>query len=128
MSIDMPSGHSAWDPTLPSTDPKAATAGWRRRRPTIVKTNAVVVQSGQWWWSCGSHVFDAPGRTVRGRVITHAFLIQRKACPLPAVRGADEVEKAFWMPLEDIDVQEYMVFDDHVQIIQHFISRLQGLG
>jgi len=53
-------------------------------------------------------------------VITHAFLIQRKAGPLPTVRGADAVEKAFWMPLEDIDVQKDMVFDDHVQIIQLF--------
>ncbi len=71
----------------------------------------------------GSHVFDAPGRSARGRVITHAFLIQLKAGPLPAVRGADDAEKAFWMPLADIYAHEDNFFEDHVQIIQHFISR-----
>jgi bifunctional NMN adenylyltransferase/nudix hydrolase len=72
----------------------------------------------------GSHVFDAPGRSARGRVITHAFLIQLKAGPLPAVRGADDAEKAFWMPLADIYAHEDNFFEDHVQIIQHFISRI----
>ena len=71
-----------------------------------------------------SHVFDAPGRSARGRVITHAFLIQLKAGPLPAVRGADDAEKAFWMPLADIYAHEDNFFEDHVQIIQHFISRV----
>lgn len=70
------------------------------------------------------HVFDAPGRSLRGRVITHAFLIQLKGGALPAVRGGDDAEKAFWMPLADIYVHEDSFFEDHVQIIQHFISRL----
>ncbi|WP_043326435.1 bifunctional nicotinamide-nucleotide adenylyltransferase/Nudix hydroxylase [Cyanobium gracile] len=70
------------------------------------------------------HVFDAPGRSLRGRVITHAFLIQLKGGALPAVRGGDDAEKAFWMPLADIYAHEDSFFEDHVQIIQHFISRL----
>ena len=70
------------------------------------------------------HVFDAPGRSQRGRVITHAFLIQLKAGPLPSVRGGDDAEKAFWMPLADIYAHEDTFFEDHVQIIQHFISRI----
>jgi len=71
-----------------------------------------------------SHVFDAPGRSARGRVITHAYLIQLKTGPLPAVRGGDDAEKAFWMSLADIYAHEDRFFEDHVQIIQHFISRL----
>ena len=70
-----------------------------------------------------SRVFDAPGRSQRGRVITHAFLIQLKPGPLPQVRGGDDAEKAFWMPLADIYAHEDNFFEDHVQIIQHFISR-----
>ncbi|WP_216912200.1 MULTISPECIES: bifunctional nicotinamide-nucleotide adenylyltransferase/Nudix hydroxylase [unclassified Synechococcus] len=70
------------------------------------------------------HVFDAPGRSLRGRVITHAFLIQLKGGALPSVRGGDDAEKAFWMPLADIYAHEDSFFEDHVQIIQHFISRL----
>jgi bifunctional NMN adenylyltransferase/nudix hydrolase len=71
-----------------------------------------------------SHVFDAPCRSARGRVITHAYLIQLKAGTLPAVRGGDDAEKAFWMPLADMYAHEDNFFEDHVQIIQHFISRL----
>ncbi|MCP9901049.1 bifunctional nicotinamide-nucleotide adenylyltransferase/Nudix hydroxylase [Cyanobium sp. Cruz CV13-4-11] len=70
------------------------------------------------------HVFDAPGRSQRGRVITHAFLIQLKGGVLPSVRGGDDADKAFWMPLADIYAHEDTFFEDHVQIIQHFISRL----
>lgn len=71
-----------------------------------------------------SHVFDAPRRSLRGRVITHAFLIQLRAGPLPPVRGADDADKAFWMPLADITSHDDRFFEDHVQIIQHFITRL----
>ena len=71
-----------------------------------------------------SHVFDAPGRSARGRVITHAFLIQLKAGALPAVRGADDADKAFWLSLADLYTHEDNFFEDHVQIIRHFISRL----
>jgi bifunctional NMN adenylyltransferase/nudix hydrolase len=61
---------------------------------------------------------------VRRRVITHAFLIQLKAGPLPGVRGGDDAEKAFWMPLADFYAREDSVFEDHVQIIRHCISRV----
>ena len=71
-----------------------------------------------------SRVFDAPGRSLRGRVLTHAFLLQLKPGPLPAVRGGDDAEKAFWMPLADIYAHEEKFFEDHVQIIQSFISRV----
>ena len=70
-----------------------------------------------------SRVFDAPGRSARGRILTHAFLIQLRPGPLPAVRGGDDAEKAFWMPLVDIYAHEERFFEDHMQIIQHFISR-----
>lgn len=70
------------------------------------------------------HVFDAPDRSLRGRVVTHAFLIQLKPGPLPAVRGGDDAEKAFWMSLADIYLHEDQFFEDHLQIIQHFIARI----
>jgi bifunctional NMN adenylyltransferase/nudix hydrolase len=40
------------------------------------------------------------------------------------VRGGDDAEKAFWMLLVDIYAHEDSFFEDHMQIIQHFISRL----
>lgn len=72
----------------------------------------------------GSHVFDAPGRSQRGRVVTHAYLIQLRPGALPAVRGGDDSDRAFWMPLMDIYAHEDRFFEDHVQIIQHFIARI----
>lgn len=72
--------------------------------------------------SC-SAVFDAPNRSQRGRIITHAYLIQLKPGPLPPVRGGDDAEKAFWMSLRDAENREDAFFEDHLQIIQHFLSK-----
>lgn len=72
----------------------------------------------------GSRVFDAPERSLRGRVITHAFLLQLKPGPLPSVRGGSDAERAFWMPLAEIYGHEERFFEDHVQILQSFISRI----
>jgi bifunctional NMN adenylyltransferase/nudix hydrolase len=39
------------------------------------------------------------------------------------VRGGDDAEKAFWMPLADVYAQEDAFFEDHLQIIQHLLTR-----
>jgi bifunctional NMN adenylyltransferase/nudix hydrolase len=49
--------------------------------------------------TAASQVFDAPERSARGRVITHAYLIQLKAGALPAVCGADDADRAFRLSL-----------------------------
>ena len=71
-----------------------------------------------------SHVFDNPGRSLRGRTITHAYFIQLKAGELPAVRGSDDAEKARWMTLADLYDREDEIYEDHLQIIQHFVSKV----
>ena len=71
-----------------------------------------------------SHVFDSPGRSLRGRTITHAYFIQLKAGELPAVRGNDDAEKAMWMTLADLYAQEDEIYEDHLQIVQHFVSKV----
>ena len=67
----------------------------------------------------GQFTFDAPNRSSRGRTITTAFHFdlgnQEK---LPKVRGADDAEKAFWKPLNELDSTE--MFEDHLHIIEHF--------
>ncbi|WP_338461262.1 bifunctional nicotinamide-nucleotide adenylyltransferase/Nudix hydroxylase [Synechococcus elongatus IITB7] len=70
-----------------------------------------------------NRVFDAPQRSQRGRIITHAFCIHLKPGPLPSVRGGDDAEKAWWMSLADLYAHEDQFFEDHFQIIQHFVSR-----
>jgi bifunctional NMN adenylyltransferase/nudix hydrolase len=71
-----------------------------------------------------SHVFDNPGRSLRGRTITHAYFLQLKAGELPPVKGSDDAEKAWWMSLADLYAHEDNIYEDHFQIIQHFISKV----
>ena len=71
-----------------------------------------------------SHVFDSPGRSLRGRTITHAYFLQLKAGELPAVRGNDDAEKAVWMTLADLYAREDEIYEDHLQIVQHFVSKV----
>ena len=71
-----------------------------------------------------SYVFDNPGRSLRGRTITHAYFIQLKSGELPQVKGSDDAEKAWWMSLADLYAHEDRIYEDHFQIIQHFISKV----
>jgi len=65
-------------------------------------------------------VFDAVDRSARGRTITHAFKIVLLDGMLPKVRGADDAEKAKWVPLADVKRSE--CFDDHYEIIATMIG------
>lgn len=71
-----------------------------------------------------SHEFDSPGRSLRGRTITHAYFLQLKAGELPPVKGGDDAEKAWWMSLADLYAHEDQIYEDHFQIIQHFVSKV----
>lgn len=70
-----------------------------------------------------SHVFDHPGRSLRGRTITHAFAIDLGTGELPRVRGSDDAEKAWWMPLNEVFASEASFFEDHFHIITHFAQK-----
>lgn len=69
-----------------------------------------------------SKVFDRPDRSARGRTITHAFLIELPAGPLPAVKGSDDARKAAWVKFSD--VKEDQMFEDHYHIIQDMLGKL----
>ena len=64
-----------------------------------------------------TRVFDAPTRSLRGRVITHAFLFRlpdrRK---LFRVRGSDDAAHASWYRIGDLSPEMY--FEDHWSIIE----------
>lgn len=68
-------------------------------------------------------VFDHPDRSLRGRTITHAFLVDLKSGALPQVKGSDDADKAWWMPLNEIYDREDEFFEDHFHIISYFINR-----
>lgn len=61
-------------------------------------------------------VFDAPERSLRGRIITHAFLFRLPGqCTLFAVRGEDDAAHARWHLLGELTPE--MLFEDHWAII-----------
>lgn len=65
--------------------------------------------------------FDAPHRSQRGRTITQAFYIDLGFDEkLPKVKGSDDAEKAFWVPLNEVVAQRDRFFEDHFHIISYF--------
>ncbi len=62
-----------------------------------------------------SRVFDAIGRSARGRTITHCFRIDLPSGELPKVKGLDDAEKAQWIPIAELDSNT--CFEDHYEII-----------
>jgi bifunctional NMN adenylyltransferase/nudix hydrolase len=71
-----------------------------------------------------SKTFDAPNRSARGRTITQAFFIDLGVGELPKVKGSDDAEKAFWMPLNEVGKQRDRFFEDHLAIIDYFVPVL----
>ena len=72
-----------------------------------------------------THVFDAPGRSLRGRTITHAGLFVLNEPELPQVRGSDDADKARWMPISEfynLETRKTM-YEDHWSIGSYMINR-----
>lgn len=69
-----------------------------------------------------SRVFDYPGRSLRGRTITHAYFIELNPGPLPKVKGSDDADKAQWIPISEALNMEDQLFEDHASIIKYFVG------
>lgn len=64
-----------------------------------------------------TRVFDAPNRSLRGRIITHAFLFRLpERRKLFSVKGGDDAAHAQWYRLGDLSPE--MFFEDHWSIIE----------
>jgi len=70
----------------------------------------------------GRQVFDNPGRSLRGRTITHASAFLLPPGELPKVKGGDDAAKAKWFPIDDVLEMEEHLFEDHIDIIRFGIS------
>ena len=68
-------------------------------------------------------IFDAPGRSLRGRLLSYAYLINLGSGPLPKVKGGDDAAKSFWLPLNEVREREDQFFDDHFHIINYFVNK-----
>jgi len=86
----------------------------------------------------GQRVFDDPERSVRGRVLTTAFLIQLDDTkPLPRVSGQNaplhetggqrriETKKAFWLPISEARAKSEMWFEDHLAILDTMLGLIK---
>jgi bifunctional NMN adenylyltransferase/nudix hydrolase len=63
-------------------------------------------------------VFDAIGRSTRGRTITHAYYITLPPGPLPKVKEGSDASKAKWIPISDVKRSE--CYEDHYEILTYF--------
>lgn len=67
-------------------------------------------------------LFDHPERSLRGRTLTEAFLIELPWFELPKVKGGDDAEKARWFPLGDLPELEHHLYEDHLEIINGLLG------
>ncbi|MFY0656334.1 MAG: bifunctional nicotinamide-nucleotide adenylyltransferase/Nudix hydroxylase [Neptunomonas phycophila] len=67
--------------------------------------------------------FDKPDRSERGRVITTAYHIAlNDTDKLPRVKGADDAEKARWVPLNEFLGMRDQMFEDHYYVIRKMLG------
>ena len=78
----------------------------------VLKRNIVAVET-----------FDHPHRSLRGRTITHAHLVDLGEGPLPEVKANDDASGAHWIPLADMKHLEDQMFEDHMDIVIKLTSR-----
>ncbi len=71
-----------------------------------------------------TEVYDDPKRSPRGRIITHASIIELPSGPLPKVKGSDDADKAKWIPLSVFERMEDQMFEDHFHIVKDLLSYL----
>lgn len=68
-------------------------------------------------------VFDYPGRSLRGRTITHAFCIELVDKELPRVKASSDAAEVRWMPIYEVYNNQEQFFEDHFFIIETFIQK-----
>ena len=67
-----------------------------------------------------SRTFDWPTRSLRGRVISHAFHFKLELSEPPTVKAADDAARAFWLPLAAALESRGRFHDDHWFMLRWF--------
>lgn len=88
---------------------------------TKIKVPEVVLRKGITY----TKTFDHPARSLRGRTITQAFLIELDGGngELPRVKGSDDAKKAKWFSLQEVADMGEVLFEDHAHIIETLVAR-----
>jgi bifunctional NMN adenylyltransferase/nudix hydrolase len=70
-------------------------------------------------------LFDRPDRSLRGRTLTQAFLIELNGgeTKLPKVKGSDDAAECVWFPINQALAMSEQLFEDHHSIIQTMVGR-----
>lgn len=66
-------------------------------------------------------VFDHPGRSQRGRTITHAHYFDLALDSLPVAEAADDAALLRWVPIADLAHMEADFYEDHFHILDQFL-------
>lgn len=107
----LPGGHLEMDETLVNGVIRELREETKIKVPEPVLRGSIVA----------TQMFDDPYRSNIGRVVTFASHIKlADATSLPKVKGADDAEKAKWVPISEIS--EDKMYDDHYHIIQYFLG------
>lgn len=70
-------------------------------------------------------IFDSLTRSVRGRIITTAFIWELNSLSTaPIIQAGSDADEVFWMPLDDLSTLSHTVFEDHAQIIDTMLKYL----
>lgn len=65
--------------------------------------------------------FAHPKRSLKGRVITEAYLFDLGKGPLPKIKAADDAAGAHWVTIRDLAKLEDQMFEDHFDIIEKML-------
>ncbi len=113
--LALPGGFLASDATLEDNAIKEL------KEETQIKVPAQILRGS----IKGSHAFDYPERSQRGRTVTFAYFIELEPSlkdSLPKVKGGDDAAKAFWLPLSALGEKEDEFFEDHIHIVRFFLG------
>lgn len=67
-------------------------------------------------------VFDDPSRSLRGRTITYAFLIELPNGQLSEIKASSDAEKVKWFPISEVLTMREKLYEDHLDIILKMIG------
>lgn len=72
---------------------------------------------------CKKEIFDHPGRSLRGRTFSMAYLFKLPDNGVfPNVKAADDAADAKFISLAELATMQDQLFEDHASIIDHMIS------
>ena len=69
----------------------------------------------------GKDIFDAPNRSMRGRIITHPYLIDVTDLDV-STRAGDDASKVFWVDFKDLPNMQSKFYSDHYEILEHMLK------